>query len=579
MKPLGADMFSEIVVDSFAGGGGASVGLERALGRAVDVAINHDTDAILMHAANHPNTRHELEDVWKVDPHAATGDRPVGLLWASPDCKHFSRAKGAKPVEKRIRSLAWVVVKWAREVAPRVIILENVREFQEWGPLGADSRPIAGRKGETFNRWVNALRTLGYVVEWRALNAADYGAPTHRRRLFIVARRDGQPIVWPERTHGEAREVQAARPVRSGVVRETAVGGGGSGQEHSGRAEAVHGHGHLPRAESAGRRSGSHHDGTSERVGLPPAQGGGARALRPYRTAAECIDWSIPCPSIFLTKEEGRAIGVKRPLADKTLRRIAAGVRRFVIESGDPFIVPVTHSADGDGRCRSIHRPMPTLTTAKGGEHALVTPFIAQHFGGMVGKRLDEPLPTVTAIDHNSLVAAFLTKYHHATGAEHRCNSPAEPLRTLDTQNRFGLAAAFLSKFYGTAVGQDAREPMPTVTADGQHVAQVRAFLIKYYGQGVGQPVSEGLHTVTTKERFGLVTVAGVEYEIVDIGLRMLTPRELARAQGFPDTYTLTGTKTSQIARIGNSVCPVMAEALARANYTAPVHGAGRAVA
>lgn len=574
MKPLGADMFSEIVVDSFAGGGGASVGLERALGRAVDVAINHDTDAILMHAANHPHTRHELEDVWKVDPHAATGDRPVGLLWASPDCKHFSRAKGAKPVEKRIRSLAWVVVKWAREVAPRVIILENVREFQEWGPLGADSRPIAGRKGETFNRWVNALRTLGYVVEWRALNAADYGAPTHRRRLFLVARRDGQPIVWPERTHGEAGEVQAVRPVRSGVVREADGGGREPGQEHSGRSEAVLGHGHLPRAQSAGRRRAFNRDGASECLGLPRAQGGEARALRPYRTAAECIDWSIPCPSIFLTKEEGRAIGVKRPLADKTLRRIAAGIRRFVIESGDPFIVPIAHT--GDDRVHNIREPLRTVTSQRC--HALVMPFLAQHFGGMVGKRADVPLPTVTAIDHNSLVAATVVRNFHG---EKPADDPREPLRTVTTQgNKFGLATAFLSKFYGTAVGQDLREPMPTVTADGQHVAQVRAFLVKYYGQGVGQGVGEPLHTVTTKERFGLVTVAGVEYEIVDIGLRMLTPRELARAQGFPDDYVLTGTKTSQIARIGNSVCPVMAEALARANYTAPgVPGAGRAVA
>lgn len=322
------------------------------------------------------------------------------------------------------------------------------------------------------------------------------------------------------------------------------------------------GHRHRPeagqgRADEQHRYRGVEEDGA---VGPLPSSGGGeggptqgARPrLRPYRTAAECIDWSIPCPSIFLTKEEGRAIGVKRPLADKTLRRIAAGVFRYVINEADPFIVPVTHTGpDGDDRTASIRKP----------------------------------LPTVTAIDHNSLVAAHVVRCAHGDEADGKprwgksSHGMREPIPTVTASKDFALATAFLSKFYGTAVGQDVREPMPTVTADGQHVAQVRAFLIKYYGQGVGQGAGEPLHTVTTKERFGLVTVAGVEYEIVDIGLRMLTPRELARAQGFPDTYRLTGTKASQIARIGNSVCPVMAEALARANYTAPVHGAGRAVA
>lgn len=476
---------SGMLVDLFAGGGGASEGIERGAGRPVDLAINHCPEAIAMHAANHPRTLHLTDDVRSIDPALVTAGRSIDGLWASPDCKHFSRAKGAKPVSVSVRSLAWEVVAWARAKLPSILWLENVREFAEWGPLGADDRPIKERRGETFLEFVGALRSLGYAVEWRAINAADYGAPTHRRRLFLIARRDGSPIVWPEPTHGPGR-------------------------------------------------------------------------AQPWRAAAECIDWSIPCPSIFERK---------RPLAEKTLRRIAAGVFRFVIDAPDPFIVPVTHG--GDDRVHSIHEPLRTVTAANRGEHALCVPFIKQAFGGMVGKPAGSPLPCVTSRDHNWLVSAFLTKYHHATGAESRCNSPAEPLRTLDTQNRFGIATAFLTQFRGTSIGQDPREPIRAVTAQGTHFAEVRAFLVKYYGQGVGQSVREPLHTVTTQDRFGLVTARGATWEIGDIGLRMLTPRELARAQGFPESYILTGTKTSQVARIGNSVCPPVAEALVRANLGA----------
>lgn len=431
-----------LVVDSFAGGGGASLGIELAIGRSPDIAINHDPEAIAMHAANHPNTKHFCESVWKVDPAEATRGQPVDLMWASPDCKHFSRAKGGKPVNTGIRGLAWVVVRWAKTVRPRVILLENVEEFTTWGPLGDDGRPCPRRQGETFRRWVGHLRRLGYQVETRVLRACDYGAPTSRRRLFLVARCDGAPIVWPAPTHGHAR---------------------------------------------------------------------------PYRTAAECINWDAPCPSIFERE---------RPLAEATCRRIARGLVRYVIESAHPFIVGgAAHGLiqtgygerEGqDPRALDIRRPLGTVV-AGGAKHALVSAFLARHYsdrqGGWVGgSSLTLPMPTVTTRDHHSVV---------------------------------------------TANHEGARAPM------------VRAFLTKYYGTGDGQALDLPLGTVTTKDRFGLVLVDGVAHEIADIGMRMLTPRELARAQGFPDDYRLDVggiSKTAQVRMVGNSVCPPVAAALVRAN-------------
>ncbi len=439
-----------LIIDNFAGGGGASLGLSLALGRSPDFAINHDEQALAMHEANHPETEHLREDVWDVDPAELVAGRGVDVAWFSPDCKHFSRAKGGKPVEKRIRGLAWVAVKWAKETKPRLIFLENVQEFQDWGPLGEDNLPIKSKKGQTFKRFVGNLRGLGYVVEWRVLDAADYGVPTHRRRLFLIARNDGKPIVWPKPTHGPGRS-------------------------------------------------------------------------KPWRAAAEIIDWSEPCPSIF---------DRPRPLAEATLRRIAAGLKRFVFDEAEPFFVE-TANGERPGqspRVRSLKQPMRTVR-ASGSQGAICIPHVSQYFGGMVGKPVTVPLPTVTSQDHNALVAAFLTK------------------------------------FYGTSTGASLRDPMPTITGGGQHLAQVNAFLVKYFGACKhGQSVTEPLHTITSKQRFGIVMVRREPYVIHDIGLRMFTPRELARAQGFPDSYQLTGTKTSQIARIGNSVCPTMAEAIARAN-------------
>jgi DNA (cytosine-5)-methyltransferase 1 len=490
----------ELLVDNFAGAGGASLGIEAALGRAVDIAINHDATALEIHQINHPETDHLVTDVWDVDPVEACRGRPVGLAWFSPDCTHFSLARGGKPRKKSIRSLAWVVTKWAKAVRPRLIILENVREFLTWGPLGRDSKPVAARAGETFRRWKGQLERLGYVVEHRLLTAADYGTPTIRKRLFVVARCDGRPIRWPDQTH-------------------------------------------APRDKAA------------------------ALALKPWRSAAECIDWTLPCPSIFERR---------RPLAEATLRRIAAGLKKFVIDAAEPFIVRCAHgeaSASGPRWGRGdlgLAEPMPTVTASK--DFALVTPYVTAYHGlaggDARGGRADNPLPTQDTQNRFALVAAFLAKHYGGVVG----TPAAAPIGTVTAIDHHSLVAAHLTKLYGTcADGADARAPMPTVTGGGNHVAEVRAFLVKYFGTGGAKDVREPLDTVTGRDRFGLVQVAGVDYQIIDIGLRMLTPKELLRAQfgRFAGEYVLVGTKSRQVAAIGNSVCPEVAESLVKANYDA----------
>lgn len=457
--------FDELVIDNFAGGGGASTGIEAALGRPVDVAINHDPPAVAMHTVNHPNTEHYCENVWQVDPRAITKGREVGLAWFSPDCKHHSKAKGGKPLDKKIRGLAWIVLKWAGLVRPRVIMLENVEEFEDWGPLTRSRRPCKKRKGMIFEKFIKQLRDLGYQIEWRQLRACDHNTPTIRKRLFLVARCDGLPIAWPEPTHGPGR--------------------------------------------------------------------------LPFRTAAEIIDWSIPCPSIF-TRE--------KPLVENTMRRIARGIFKYVIDDPDPYLVdnviPFSIPRYGERigqapRCRSIQEPLPTIVPD--GNHAhLVTAFLAKHYGGVTGVRADTPFPTIT---------------------------------TSGSQNQ--VVTSHLLKLRNNQFGQSVLEPVPTLTAGGGHVGEVRAFLMKYYGTGgQWQSVNDPLHTISTRARLGLVTVHGQPYQIVDIGMRMLTPRELFRAQGFPEDYVIdrdaTGkpfTITNQIAKCGNSVCPPLAEALVRTNF------------
>jgi DNA (cytosine-5)-methyltransferase 1 len=696
---LSLDLGSELIIDNFAGGGGTSTGLEQAFGRPVDIAINHDPEALAMHAANHPHTTHLCESVWDVDPIKVTNNRPVGLVWLSPDCKHFSKAKGGKPVEKRIRGLAWVTLRWAAKCKPRVIMLENVEEFKTWGPLlveaDGSAKPDPAKKGKTFDSFIRQLRAHGYTVDYREMRGCDHDTPTIRKRFFLVARRDGIDIKWPEPTHGAP--------------------------------------------DSIGVRAGK---------------------LLPYRTAAECIDFSLPCPSIFERD---------RPLAPATLRRIAKGIMRYVVDAEEPYIVnvansktsgrapnvwpmgeplrtitsapgfamvaptivPVTHQ--GGDRTESIGEPFRTITGAHRGEkalgvatlvqvgygeregqaprvldiekplgtvvgeskHALVsalltgvggragqsrprgvdeptatatskadaalvtavlvdaahgevspggvkrwgmgahdveaplgtvtasgnkavaTAFLAKHYTGVVGSDLTDPIGTVTACDHHSLVTAFLTE--HANASNQRVMPADEPLRTICAQvkgGHFSMVSAHITKFRTGATGSDMNTPLPTITAGpkenpagaphalgivtsnlvklrgtstaagtdeplgtvsagGQHHAEVRSFLLAYYGTDQSQGLADPLATVTSRDRFGLVTIHGQDYQIVDIGLRMLQPRELFRAQGFPDDYIIGDdpaqglklTKSAQVRMCGNSVCPPMAKALILANF------------
>nr|DAG06747.1 MAG TPA: DNA cytosine methyltransferase [Caudoviricetes sp.] len=642
---------SEIIVDNFAGGGGASTGIELAIGRSVDIAINHDPNAVAMHTTNHPDTLHYCESVYSVRPKVATAGRRVGLAWFSPDCRHFSKAKGAKPVEKAIRGLAWIVLRWALDVEPRVLMLENVEEFKTWGPLlAAEMRPDPDRVGETFRAFVGMLTTgipakhpalaecceflnisldsedaarlvkgLGYAVEYRELRACDYGAPTIRKRFFMVMRCDGKPIVWPEATHGD--------PKSPGVL---------------------------------------------------------AGKLAPWRTAAECIDWSIPAPSIF---------DRKKPLAENTLKRIARGIQRFVIDSASPFIVKCNHTTTrGKYDCfrgqalddplqtitkthgyaiavphltkfrtgatgQPVTEPVPTVTAGTsrrpgGNGHALglveaaltpflagnggseyqakprpidkpahtilkesracvVAPVIARQFGASVGHRADEPSATITAGGggKSQLVSAFLAKHYggNYTGAGVGLNEPAhsvttvdhhalvtaqivgvggragqsrprdvsEPLQTMTTKADAAMVTSHLVKLRGTCRdGQRTDAPMPTITAGGQHVGEVETTLaVEHYDEQRAQQVLAFLKEYCGADCTGLVKIAGVTYRIVDIGMRMLQPHELYRAQGFPEWYIIDQdyrgvkyAKDKQVARCGNAVPPPFAEALVRAN-------------
>ena len=639
---------SEIIVDNFAGGGGASTGIELAIGRSVDIAINHDPNAVAMHATNHPDTLHYCESVYSVRPKVATAGRRVGLAWFSPDCRHFSKAKGAKPVEKAIRGLAWIVIRWALDVGPRVMMLENVEEFKTWGPLlAAEMRPDPARAGETFEAFIGMLTTgisadhpalaecceflnisldsedaarlvngLGYTAEYRELRACDYGAPTIRKRFFMVMRCDGKPIVWPEATHGDPKSP----------------------------------------AVLAGK-------------------------LAPWRTAAECIDWTIPAPSIFVRK---------KPLAENTLRRIARGIQRFVIDSAEPFIVKCNHTTTrGKYDCfrgqaladplqtitkthgyaiavphltkfrtgatgKPVTDPVPTVTAGTsrrpgGNGHALgvveaaITPFmagnggseyqakprsldkpahtilkesracvvapvIARQFGASIGHRADVPSATITAGGggKSQLVSAFLAKHyggnytgpgvgldepthavttvdHHAVVAAHLMvnntgnpgGSVESPAHTVTTGNHHAVVASHLVKLRGTCRdGQRTDAQMPTITAGGQHVGEVETTLaVEDYDEERAQLVLAFLKEYCGADSTGLVKIAGVTYRIVDIGMRMLQPHELYRAQGFPEWYIIDQdyrgvkyAKDKQVARCGNAVPPPFAEALVKAN-------------
>lgn len=551
-----------LIVDNFAGGGGASTGIETALGRAVDIAINHDEEAIRMHEANHPGTVHIRNNIWQVDPLEVCGRRPVDLAWFSPDCKHFSKAKGGKPREKGIRDLAWVVVLWAQRVRPALILLENVEEFRTWGPLDEAGYPIKERAGETFDKWCGELRKLGYKVQFKELRACDYGAPTIRKRFFMVARCDGEPIVWPEPTHAPADPAERAK--------------------------------WIARQRKAGFK-----------VKRPDE-------LKPWRAAAEIIDWSIPCPSIF---------DRQKPLADKTLRRVAHGVMRFVVNNPRPFIVPLTHNggeaevaafgtyAQQGGANRSIEDPAQTVTASKKDQNCLAGVHMV-HVGngereGQAPRAMDaeKPLGTVVAGGQkHAAVAAMMTQFRGSNQGNGGDLGAPSPTATAGGQHQ-GMVCAHLEQANGSPpgekplVGRCAEAPLATIVAKGctqrvvettllregdlppelmDRAVRVAAFLIKYYGnEDDGHGLDRPIGTVTVQDRFAVVTVTidATTYVIVDIGLRMLTPRELFNAQGFPPDYVIDRdaegrpiTKTAQVAKCGNSVCPPLAEALVRPN-------------
>ena len=496
----------ELIVDNFAGGGGASTGIETATGYSVDIAVNHDPETVRMHKANHPGTRHYCESVWAVNPVEACAGRPVALAWFSPDCKHFSKAKGGKPKDRNIRGLAWVALRWAGLVRPRVLILENVEEFKDWGPLNRRHRPVKKKKGETFRRFVGQLQALGYEVQSRELTAADYGAPTMRKRLFLIARSDGKPIVWPAPEYAP-RDSEA---VKSGF-------------------------------------------------------------LKPYKGAYTQIDFSRPCPSIFDTKQEiweKYGIRAQRPLAEKTMRRIARGLQKFVLENPEPFLIQINHG-------RAVRDDLPVITT--GNRNFLIAPALIQYHSettdkGVRGQQAAAPIMTVDASNRYALVSAFIQKYfdggYKGAGADIK-----NPLPTITARDHNSMCAVHLIQMNNHCDGRNITEPIPTITAGDGHFGEVRAFLMKYYGQGIGQNIKDPLGTVTANDRFGLVTVKGMDYAIVDIGLRMLEPRELYGCQGFPEDYIIdrddTGksySRAEQVKRCGNAVCPPVAAALVRAN-------------
>lgn len=550
-----------MIIDCFAGGGGASVGIEMALGRCVDIAINHDPAAILMHKTNHPNTQHLTEDIFEVDLQKHVKGKHVALMWASPDCTSHSKAKGGKPREAGLRILPWAVYKHAKAILPDVIIMENVEEIQQWGPLDEQGYPVKEKRGEEYQKFISKMKSLGYAFDSRELVAADYGAPTTRKRWYAIFRRDGKPITWPEPTHNK----------------------------------------------------------------------NGTGGLKKWVAVSTVLDFSDLGKSI---------VGRKKPLAENTLKRIARGLQKFVFENQEPFIVQVNHGGD-NFRGQSIHEPMPTITQKHG--FGMVTPVIAplmmRNNHGAPGNSVENPILTITTGGHHGLIshymipigygerkgqkprvndvkepvgtfvasgvkhyiaAPLLIQYHSETqSGEVRGQTVSEPLRTIDTSNRYGEVTAFLTKFYKSGIGQGMTEPIHTITTSPGHFGQVSVltvkleellaagvteevaqkctwvseFIIEYYGQGTGQTIDSPLHTIVTKDRFALITVLGNEYVILDIFLRMLTAEELKLGQGFPKDYIIDRDYrwnvypvSERVKRIGNSVVPIMAEALVKAN-------------
>lgn len=536
------DLFDEIIVDNFAGGGGASTGIELATGRPVNIAINHDPDAILMHKTNHPYTEHYQASVWDINSEEVCRGRKVGLAWFSPDCKHFSKAKGGKPVDKKIRGLAWIVLRWAAKVRPRVIMLENVEEFQTWGPV-RKGKPVKSKVGQTFNQFIEQLKALDYDVEYRELKACDYGAPTIRKRFFLIARCDGNPIVWPEATHAPADSPEV----------------------------------------TTGKK-------------------------KPYKSAAECIDFSLPCPSIF-----ERA----KPLVPNTQRRIARGLDKFVIREAKPYLV---HIGNGERngqlpRIYDIDKPLNTVVSSC--KQYLALPYLEQinHSGKETrGQKLDKQVPTITSKHGFAYIAPSLIQYHSETAkSEVRGQKINKPIMTIDSSGRYGVQIPFLTQYYSGADhantvtnplqtvtvkprhflndcfltvlrnhmdSKSINEPLNTITARAMHFSFVKVYVKQYsedvwlgYWQKIRAMLNEYTEWNLNDNEIIVFNIDGTEYFIYDIGMRMLQPKELYAAQGFPKDYVIekdylgnTYPKSKQVARCGNAVPPPFATALVRAN-------------
>ncbi len=596
MRAYQYNFVDELIVDNFAGGGGASTGIELATGRIVDIAVNHDKAAIEMHEKNHPYTRHFCEDVWEIDPRKVTQGRPVALVWCSPDCKHFSKAKGGAPVSKKIRGLAWIAVRWAATVRPRVIILENVEEFMTWGPI-KDGKPIKEKSGRTFNSFVNALKKHGYEVDWKVLKACDYGAPTSRKRFFLIARCDGQPIVFPKPTHGKGKGLKPFRtaaecidftkqgksifgrknPLKENTMKRIARGldkfvikapkpyimqvnydnPPQSVEEPLSTVTTVNKHYAVtpkmsPYVMSNNTNNAPHGVGEP----LPTITTGN----RNFLCSASIVQYHGE-----QSEKEVRGQAIDKPLntIDTRNRYALSGAFLSKYFSGESQV-----GAD-------VQKPMPTVTAID--HNALVAVNISSRFGNGEdgrGRSVEEPLPTVTGEDHNQLMGSYLVKYY---SGEEQFQSVKAPLHTITTKPRFYLAAPHIVTLRNNMIGQTIGEPLTTITAK-EHHAVVSVYLTKLTGREENLDYWSEIREMLNKyagyniaeDEILIIEVDKVQYFISDISMRMLEPRELAKAQGFPEDYVLQVTdsysKAAQIARIGNSVCPVMSEVLVRAN-------------
>lgn len=569
-------LIEELIIDNFAGGGGASTGIELATGRPVDIAINHDPDAILMHKTNHPYTEHYQESVWDIDPRIVCRGREVGVAWFSPDCKHFSKAKGGKPVDKNIRGLAWIVLKWAGTVRPRVIILENVEEFQTWGPV-RKGKPVKSKQGVTFDKWKRQLKALGYEIEHRELKACDYGAPTIRKRFFLIARCDGKPIVWPKPTHGPKDSPE----VKSGKLK-----------PYKTAADCIDFDLPCPSIFNRKKRLANN---TLKRI----AKGLDKFVIKEHNPYLI----SNKAPYIMCNNTNNVGKGISSPIPT-----ITTGNRNYLIS---PYLSQLNHSGE-NMRGQSTSQTMPTITakhgfayiapsliqyhseTAKGevrgqkinnpiftvdgsNRYGLQIPYLSKFYGGVVGSIIKNPVPTVTAIDHNALTAPFLTQYY--SGADH-ANTVRNPLQTITVQPRHFLSNAYLTILRNNMDCRSVQNPLNTITTSGAHFAFTKVYIKKYSVRcnlGYWGEIRKLLNKYTdwnlADDEILIFNINGIEYFILDIGLRMLQPKELYKAQGFPDDYIIdhdytgkTYPKSKQVARCGNAVPPAFAKALVQAN-------------